>query len=244
MKQPARRRSSSTTAQPTSARSSGRRRRREPRASSPSCASGGSPFVAPRGASGCAGWYSRSSLLLIVVAGLAVLGSSLFSIKEVTVSGAVNSRGDALDVIVADLDGEAVLRVDTDDFERRIEQIPWVEAGAGDDEVPQLGADRDRRAPADGHVPGRRRQVPGDRRPGPSARRDAPASPIEYLLVSTDNPPNTAAGEYAPNGFAAAGLLARVLTPTMRPLVDSIVVAADGSDVRLLLEGGTEVVAR
>jgi cell division protein FtsQ len=180
-------------------------------------------------------------LLLIVVAGLAVLGSSIFSIKDVTVSGAVNSRGDALDRIVADLDGEAVLRVDTDDYERRIEQIPWVKRARVTTKFPSSArieiAERQPVATFQGED-GRYRVIDEQGR----VLGVMPGQPVEYLLVTTDSPPNTAAGEYAPNGFAAAGLLARVLTPTMRQLVDSIVVAADGSDVRLLLEGGTEVV--
>ncbi len=180
-------------------------------------------------------------LLLIVVAGLAVLGSSIFSIKDVTVSGAVNSRGEALDVIVADLDGEAVLRVDTDDYERRIEQIPWVKRARVTTKFPSSArieiAERQPVATFQGGD-GRYRVIDEQGR----VLNVMPGQPVEYLLVTTDSPPNTAAGEYAPNGFASAGLLARVLTPTMRKLVDSIVVAADGSDVRLLLEGGTEVV--
>ena len=144
-------------------------------------------------------------------------------------------------MIVADLDGEAVLRVDTDDYERRIEQIPWVKRARVTTKFPSSArieiAERQPVATFQGGD-GRYRVIDEQGR----VLDVMPGQPVEYLLVTTDSPPNTAAGEYAPNGFASAGLLARVLTPTMRQLVDSIVVAADGSDVRLLLEGGTEVV--
>jgi len=180
------------------------------------------------------------AVVVVLVAGFAVLGSSLFSIDDVSLTGAVNSRGDALDAIVADLEGEAVLRVDTDEFERRIEAIPWVERARVTTSFPSAASIeiRERRPTATFQgADGRFRVIDVEGR----VLDVLDGQPVEYVLVSTDEPPDTRPGEYAPAGFAAAGLVARVLTPTVRPLVDSIVVAADGSDVRLLLDGGTEV---
>ena len=74
----------------------------------PSCASGG---IAVRRAEGRKRlrWVRGLAVvvLLIVVAGLAVLGSSLFSIDDVTVTGNVYTDAERLDAIVADLDGHA-----------------------------------------------------------------------------------------------------------------------------------------
>ena len=64
----------------------------------------------------------------VVVAVLGVLGSGLFEISTVEVEGAVYSRGDALDAVVAELEGANVLRVDTAAAERTLEAIPWVDA--------------------------------------------------------------------------------------------------------------------
>ncbi|CAN5747948.1 hypothetical protein BH24ACT5_BH24ACT5_24270 [soil metagenome] len=62
----------------------------------------------------------------IIVATLAILGSSLFAIETVDVEGAVYSQGQQLDEVVDQLRGANVLRVDTDVIERQLEAIPWV----------------------------------------------------------------------------------------------------------------------
>jgi cell division protein FtsQ len=66
------------------------------------------------------------AVIAVVVGGLAVLGSSLFSVDRVEVEGAVYTDEEALAEIVEDLRGSPVLRIDTDDIERQVEAIPWV----------------------------------------------------------------------------------------------------------------------
>ena len=67
-------------------------------------------------------------VLALIVAVLAVLGSSLFSIKTVDVEGTVYADPAAVQKVVDELRGQPVLRVDTDAAERELEAIPWVEA--------------------------------------------------------------------------------------------------------------------
>ena len=80
--------------------------------------------------------------------------------------------GDALDAVVADLEGANVLRVDTAAAERTLEAIPWVSRRQRDDGLPTRGHDRDPRAPAERGVPGRRRSLSRARRRRTRARRD------------------------------------------------------------------------
>ena len=73
----------------------------------------------------------RSSCSLVVVAALAVLGSSLFAIEptvDVERRRLHRSRPRS-HAVVDDLDGTPVLRVDTHAAERELEAIPWVEDG-------------------------------------------------------------------------------------------------------------------
>ena len=73
-------------------------------------------------------WLALAVFVVVVVIGvLAVLGSSLFAVDRVTVTGAVYTDQAALDAVVDDLTGTAVLLVDTAAVEAQIEAIPWVE---------------------------------------------------------------------------------------------------------------------
>ena len=58
---------------------------------------------------------------------LAVLGSSLFAVDDVDVSGNVYTDPDRLQAVVDDLMGTPVLLVDTAQAEDGLEAIPWVE---------------------------------------------------------------------------------------------------------------------
>src|SRR5690606_25456851 len=75
-------------------------------------------------------WAVLAAVVVIVgVAGLAVLGSPLFAVQadQLTVTGNVYTDPDRLDEIVDDLVGTPTLRVDTQRLERELEAIPWVE---------------------------------------------------------------------------------------------------------------------
>ena len=67
------------------------------------------------------------------------------------------------------------------------------------------------------------------------------AEPVEYLLVMSADAPALTAGQFAPQGFAAAASLVQALTPELRARAQSVAVTADGSDLRLMLTDGIEV---
>ena len=179
------------------------------------------------------------AVLVLVIGGLAVLGSPLFAIEDIEVSNAVYSR-EALAPIVEDMEGEPTLRLDTGAFEERIERIPWVEdarirTGFPDSASIEI---RERRPAATFRgADGAFRVIDDDGR----VLDVVGGQPADLLLVRSDDPPDTPAGDVAPDGFTVAATMAGALTPSVRPATESVDVANDGSDVRLRLVGGTEV---
>jgi cell division septal protein FtsQ len=181
-----------------------------------------------------------TAVIAVVVGGLAVLGSSLFDVQDVEVEGAVYTDEEALAGIVEDLRGSPVLRIDTDDVERQVEQIPWVRDARVTTDFPHAvkieilerqpvlafeGEDRRYRVIDD---EGRVLDV-------------LDGQPVEYLQLTSSERPALAAGQFAPEGFGAAASLVQALTPRMSARAESVSVAPDGSDLRLMLRGGTEV---
>jgi cell division protein FtsQ len=181
-----------------------------------------------------------TAVIAVLVGGLAVLGSSLFSVDDVEVEGAVYTDEEALAAIVEDVRGEPVLRLDTAAIEKRLEAIPWVQ---------------DARVSAD--FPDRVKIELREREPAVAFQADddryrviddegrvldvVDGQPVEYLELTSSERPALAAGQFAPEGFGAAASLVQALTPEMAARARSIAVAPDGSDLRLTLRGGTEV---
>ena len=87
-------------------------------------------------------------VVVVLVGVLAVLGSSLFAVEEVTVTGAVYTDQEALDAVIDDLTGTAVLLVDSAAVEARARGDPVGRGRTGHDIVPELGVDRDPRTHA------------------------------------------------------------------------------------------------
>ena len=179
-------------------------------------------------------------VVLVVIAALAVLGSSLFAVDAVEVEGAVYTDEARLAAVVDDLEGTPVLRVDTDAAERELEAIPWVEDAQVHTDFPH-GATieiRERSPAATFEGPdGRWRVIDGDGR----VLDVLDGQPVEYLLVLSADPPSSEAGQFAPQGFGAAASLVQALTPELRARAQSVSVTPDGSDLRLLLDDGLEV---
>ncbi len=181
-------------------------------------------------------------VLLVVGAGLAVLGSSLFAIEadEVSVSGAVYTDRVRLQAVIDDLVGTPVLAADTQAAERELEAIPWVDQARVRTQFPH-GATieiRERVALATYASPdGQFRVIDADGR----VLDVISGQPIAYMLITGPDPVDRQAGEYAPVGYGAAARLVQGLTGSVRGRVQSIDVTADGSQLRLLLDDGTEV---
>lgn len=183
-----------------------------------------------------------AGVLVVVVAALAVLGSPLFSIAEdrVRITGAVYTDRDRLGAVVDDLVGTPVLIADTRAAELELEQIPWVDTARVRTHFPR-GASieiRERSPMATFQGPdGRFRVI--DRAGRVLDVLDG--QPIAYMLVTGPDPVDAPEGAFAPTGYAAAAELVQALSGSVRGRVAAVDVTADGSQLRLLLDDGTEV---
>ena len=66
------------------------------------------------------------AVVLVLTAVLAVLGSSLFEVKQVSPSGVSSRTRASYDAAVAQIEGHPVLLVDTHEIESQLEKNPWV----------------------------------------------------------------------------------------------------------------------
>jgi cell division protein FtsQ len=181
-----------------------------------------------------------TAVIALVVGGLAVLGSSFFDVQDVEVEGAVYADDEALAEIVEDLRGSPVLRIDTDEVERQVEEIPWVRDARVTTDFPHgVKIEIRERQPVVAFAgdDGRFRVIDDEGRVLDVLK----GQPAGYLRLTSSEGPSLSAGQFAPEGFGAAASLVEALTPRMSARAQSVSVAPDGSDLRLLLRGGTEV---
>ncbi len=177
------------------------------------------------------------AVVLVVGGGLAVLGSPLFDIDDVSVDGAVYTDPVALQEVVDDLQGTPVLLADTGDAEDRLEDIPWVENARVSTRFPSSARIELReRMPlvtmrgTDGLF----RVLDGEGRVLDSIE----GQPVAMVLITGPGTLDIAPGEFAPIGYSAAASLVTKFTPDIRVRVQSMLVTPDGSDLRLVLTNG------
>jgi cell division protein FtsQ len=181
-------------------------------------------------------------VLVLIAAGLAVFGSSLFAIEadEVRVSGNVYTDRVRLQAVIDDLVGTPTLAADTQAAERELEAIPWVDQARVRADFPHGVSIEIRERVALATYAGPDAQFRVIDRDG-RVLDVITGQPIAYMLITGPDPVDRQAGEYAPVGYAAAAELVRGLTGSVRGRVQSIDVTADGSQLRLLLDDATEV---
>lgn len=180
-------------------------------------------------------WLVLAGVVIVVVIGvLAVLGSSLFAVDQVTVTGNVYTDQEALDTVVADLTGTPVLLVDVAEVEAQLEAIPWVEDARVRTSFPDSASIELRErtavaamAGADGQV----RVIDVDGR----VLGLVDGQPVALLWISGPGTLDVAPGQFASIGYSSAASLVTKLTPDIRGRVDSMLVTADGADLVLVL---------
>jgi cell division protein FtsQ len=181
-------------------------------------------------------------VLLVGVGALAVLGSGLFAIDadKVEVYGAVYTDEEQLAAVIDDLVGTPTLRADIQGAEEALEAIPWVDEARVRVSFPHSATIeiREREAWTTYQGPDQRYRVL-DREGRVLAVLDG--YPIAYLLIMGPDPVDLEPGQFAPQGYAAASELAKNLTPSIRGQVVFVSVTADGSQLSLFLDDGTEV---
>ncbi len=173
-------------------------------------------------------------VLIVAISVLALLGSSLFAVDEVTVTGNVYTDPEALEAIIDDLSGTAVLLVDTDDIEARVEEIPWVEDARVRTSFPDSASIEIReRTPvaAMSGTDGLVRVIDVDGR----VLGLVDGQPVALMWISGPGTLDVAPGQFAPIGYSSAASLVTKLTPDIRSMADSMLVTADGADLVLIL---------
>lgn len=171
---------------------------------------------------------------IVLVAGLAVLGSSWFAVDDVTVVGNVYTDPDELAAIVDDLRGTPVLRVDTGEFETRVEEIPWVESARVTTRFPDSATIEIRERTPVASMLGddlRSRVLDADGR----VLAVIDGQPVALVWISGPGTLDLIPGDFAPIGYSSAASLVTKLTPNIRSRVDSMLVTPDGSDLVLVL---------
>jgi cell division protein FtsQ len=182
-------------------------------------------------------WAALIALVLVMVVGvLAVLGSSIFAVDQVSVTGNVYTDPDQLAEVVDDLRGTPVLLVDTDAFEAQLEAIPWVESARVTTTFPDsAGIEIRERTPVATMLgeDGRSRVIDADGR----VLAVVDGQPVAPVWISGPGTLDLAAGDFAPIGYSSAASLVTKLTPNIRSRVESMMVTPDGSDLVLILTG-------
>ena len=173
-------------------------------------------------------------VLAVVVGVLALLGSSLFAVSDVSVSGQRYADDATVAAVVEDLDGTPTLLVDVGDAERRLEEIPWVESARVRTDFPDSVSielrEREPLATVRG-LDGRYRVL--DREGRVLAVLDG--QPVAPALISGPGTVDLEPGQFTDVGYAAAATLVTKLTPEVRSRLVSISATADGADIRLIL---------
>jgi cell division protein FtsQ len=175
-------------------------------------------------------------VLVIAIAVLAVLGSSLFAVDTVSVNGNVYTNPEKLQAVVDDLMGTPVLLVDTDEAEADLEAVPWVEDARVRTSFPDsVSIEIRERTPlvAMAGQDGLSRVLDRDGRVLDSIE----GQPVALVWISGPGTLDTPVGGTASIGYSSAASLVTKLTPTIRSRVDSMMVTPDGSDLVLVLTG-------
>lgn len=181
-------------------------------------------------------WWAALALVvvMVLVGVLALLGSSLFAVDRVSVSGAVYTDQDALDAVIDDLTGTAVLLVDTAAAEERLEAIAWVDEARVTTSFPDSASIEIReRTPVAAMMgaDGQARVLDVDGR----VLALVDGQPVALVWIAGPDTLDVAPGQFASIGYSSAASLVTKLTPEVRGRVESMLVTPDGSDLVLML---------
>ena len=180
-------------------------------------------------------WLALAGVVVVVAIGvLAVLGSSLFAVDEVTVTGNVYTDPDQLDAVIDDLTGTPVLLVDVDDVESQVEAIPWVEDARVRTSFPNAASIEIReRIPVAAMIgaDGLSRVIDVEGR----VLGLVDGQPVALVWIAGPGTLDVAPGQFASIGYSSAASIVTKLPPGIRSRVDSMLVTPDGADLVLML---------
>ncbi len=184
-------------------------------------------------------WFAIGAVVVIVVAGsLAVLGSSLFEVKNVYPSGVSGNTKDAMDAAIDELMGHPVLLVDTNAIETQLEKNPWIsEARVSTDFPDSASVEIVERVPIATYQgqDGRYRIIDVEG----AVLTVIDGRPLEFMLISGPGAEAEAGGS-AGDAFRYAAELVEALSPAVRSRTEEVVVGETGE--LSLLFANTEVI--
>jgi cell division protein FtsQ len=168
-----------------------------------------------------------------------LLGSSLFAVENVAVTGAVYTDPEALEAVIDDLTGTAVLLVDSAAVEAQLEAIPWVEDARVSASLPNSASIEIReRTPVAAMMgaDGLARVLDVDGR----VLALVEGQPVALVWIGGPGTLDVGLGQFASIGYSSAASLVTKLTPDIRSRVESMLVTPDGADLVLVLasDGG------
>ncbi|MBI4883932.1 MAG: FtsQ-type POTRA domain-containing protein [Actinobacteria bacterium] len=178
-------------------------------------------------------------VLAIPVGTLAFVASPVFDVDEVAVQGATYTNPELIDAIIADLTGDAVLLVDTEAIERRLQEDVWVESARVQTDFPhRVLIDIRERQPVAAFQggDGRFRIIDHESR----VLDVIDGIPIAYMLITGDHP-DTARGQFVGQPYAAAADLVISLPAEIRAVTASVGLNAGSGALSLTLDSGTLV---
>ena len=185
-------------------------------------------------------WIGAAVLVLLLAVGaIAVVASPIFDVNDVRVQGAVYTGKDLIDEVVADLEGEPVLLVDTAAIEDRLEADPWVERARVTTDFPHtVTIDIRERVPLATFQggDGRWRVIDIDGR----VLDVIDGQPVSMMPISGEHP-DTARGQFAGAPYASAALLVRSLPSEIRVITQSVGLDPTTGRLTMQLQGDVEV---
>lgn len=180
-------------------------------------------------------WVALGVGTFVVIVGvLAVLGSGLFSVSNVDVTGLQNADRALVQEVIDDISGRPVLMVDTDLAEQQLEAIPYVERARVRTDFPSGATIELRERTPVATVQGTDLMY---RILDPQGRvLDVIAGqPVAFVLITGTTPLDLAPGQFASVGYASASSIVTKLTPAVRSRLVSMSVTPDGADLRFVL---------
>lgn len=185
-------------------------------------------------------WFVLAGLIVVVItAAFALLGSSLFEVTDLQISGAQRISQADLDAAVKRADHQPVLLIDTHSIEVQLERSPWVREARVTTDFPHSASIeiRERVPLATYQGPdGRFRIIDVEGRVVDLIQNQ----PVEFMLVvgpGLNASPGTSAGE----AFTHAAELVEALSPAVRSRTTSVMVS-DTGELSLAFENGAAVV--
>ena len=178
-------------------------------------------------------------VLVLAVGVLATLASSIFSVDEVIVQGAVYTDQQRLTAIIQQVEGDPILLVDTRAIEDELEAIAWVERARVETHFPhRLTIDIRERQPVATFAgsDGKFRIIDRDSR----VLDIIDGIPLAPMLI-TGKHPDTDIGQFAGQAYAAAAQLVIALPAEIRTITSSVGVDSATGDLTMVLNDVVQV---